>query len=430
MEVVRIGDKITLTPLLDNYVDSKLRYKVKNFDIIVRLHPNLSNWDGIKKLKKYGKYNKVLRNQIIKLCEESGIPFTIEENSNDHSIKTIFPSARDYQIKCLETIFKYRYGIIKLPTGSGKTFIVSMLVENLNKTLFITDRKILNKQTIEEFRSLNTKSIGVLQGKNQEDGDCIVTTIQTLRRKIKNDSSYLKQFDGIIVDECHIAFSKSFKFLESLSNDFIIGLSATPPIEKDRQIELSNRLGTVIFEDDSITDEWLTRPEITFFDIEEDYYRGSYDDLIEQLIENKDRNKKIASLVDRNKTTLILCDRIKHEEYLAILIPDAYVINGNTSNEERNEIIDKAKNGEKITIIGTTSIFQKGFNLPQLEVLINASAGKSYVKCIQSIGRVMRKHDNLKKFVYDFNDKFDILRRQTLCRIKYLRKEGHEIIFK
>jgi superfamily II DNA or RNA helicase len=86
------------------------------------------------------------------------------------------------------------------------------------------------------------------------------------------------------------------------------------------------------------------------------------------------------------------------------------------------------REGKINVLIGTLSIFAEGIDIPDLDVIINASGNKGDVKSIQVLGRVLRtfKEKN-EALYYDFLDRGVHTRKHSHKRIKILQKQGYEI---
>ena len=136
-------------------------------------------------------------------------------------------------------------GYIWHTTGSGKTltsFKTSQLaskLENVDKVLFVVDRKDLDYQTMKEYDKFekgaansNTSTSKLKKQLEDTNASIIITTIQKLDKFIKKNEGH-RIFDGHIVlifDECHRSqfgdmhhgITKSFK------NYHIFGFTGTP----------------------------------------------------------------------------------------------------------------------------------------------------------------------------------------------------------
>ena len=104
-------------------------------------------------------------------------------------------------------------------------------------------------------------------------------------------------------------------------------------------------------------------------------------------------------------------------------IPCKFVY-GKHSQEEREKVIKWFNEGKGILI--ASGIFDEGVDIPEINTLIVASAGKSDVKTIQRIGRGLRKKsENIHLTAYDFEDGGEFLYEHSLKRIKIYKREGY-----
>ncbi len=106
------------------------------------------------------------------------------------------------------------------------------------------------------------------------------------------------------------------------------------------------------------------------------------------------------------------------------------LLSGKDSSDERAAAKAQLENGE-INCIIASRIFDIGIDLPSLSGLVVASGGKSSVRALQRIGRVIRKFPGKKQAaIIDFNDSAVFLDKHSLARRKiYLSEEGFEVIW-
>lgn len=177
---------------------------------------------------------------------------------------------RPYQIHAIESIRKAsrdrKSGFIWHTTGSGKTLTSYTVTKNLldipsvDKTIFLIDRKDLDQQTSDSFKSYadsedidvqNTDKTADLEKKlASKDRDTIVTTIQKLQtiiRRCTGDSpseKYQKlaakiQVKNIafVVDECHRAVTPETKRLieKFFSKSLWYGFTGTPIFAENKR---------------------------------------------------------------------------------------------------------------------------------------------------------------------------------------------------
>ncbi|MDD5651723.1 MAG: DEAD/DEAH box helicase family protein, partial [Candidatus Nanoarchaeia archaeon] len=145
---------------------------------------------------------------------------------------------RDYQKEALHSIINlYNSNITKqlivLPTGSGKTVIIAAILKFFNKkTLVISHRKEIIKQTINTIKRFCDTDVGIYLGKEKDlNHKIIVGSIQTccISKELLKE-----QFDILIIDEAHHSAAKTYKkLIDELgfgdnSSKLLIGFTATP----------------------------------------------------------------------------------------------------------------------------------------------------------------------------------------------------------
>lgn len=182
---------------------------------------------------------------------------------------------RPYQYYAVEAIVERvktttKYGYIWHTTGSGKTltsFKASQILTNLpqvDKVVFVVDRKDLDYQTTKEFNSF---SKGSIDGTNNTkalvqqlagDNKLIVTTIQKLNTAISK-KRYLNQVAHLqdkrvifIFDECHRSqFGKTHEAIkEFFEKCQMFGFTGTPIFEENAGTNFyGKRTTTMLFEE-------------------------------------------------------------------------------------------------------------------------------------------------------------------------------------
>jgi len=392
------------------------------------------------------KGNVVLRTgflqELIKHCKEFGIKITDikddrtkfkhqKEYSSEELRKYFNPNFKyvDHQIRALKSLLKTNVGIIKAPTSAGKTEIIIALMQILKvPTLILVDSVSLANQTMERIDEAGLP-IGICHGKGKILASNMISTIQSVKKLNLTD------FKMVIVDECHIVGAKTFQdFFESTSYPLRFGFSATPDgNDKYRYATIRQHLGSVISEiytEELMDNEVITKPEIHFKTIScipTMDWQAAYD---ANIVNNIDRNRITAELANKSGVpTLVLVKIIEHGEKIMKLIKnksEVVWLNGNNTQEEREDGIKKFKEG-KIRIIIASNIFKQGISINNIECLINASGGKSKIEVLQKIGRALRKSDGKSKaLVYDFIDEGnDFTYRHSLQRERLYKETGY-----
>jgi len=118
--------------------------------------------------------------------------------------------------------------LLQASTGAGKTVVACEMIRLATlkgkRALFIAHRKEIITQTSGKLDAFGIEH-GVIMAKHARHNDepVQVASIQTLTRRDK------PQADLIIIDECHLSCSASFKqIVNEYPNAVIIGLTATP----------------------------------------------------------------------------------------------------------------------------------------------------------------------------------------------------------
>ncbi|OQB39909.1 MAG: type I restriction enzyme EcoKI subunit R [candidate division CPR1 bacterium ADurb.Bin160] len=134
-----------------------------------------------------------------------------------------------------------------------------------------------------------------------------------------------------------------------------------------------------------------------------------YGDESTHYVYNKYRNQLIADIArKKNKRTLIIFSKIAHGEELQKLLPEAILIHGEHSLNERNEAERYLKENEHAIVL-SSNIWSTGKDIPEIEIFINAGAGVSKIQQIQKMGRATRLSPSTGKdeaVVIDFIDAF------------------------
>lgn len=333
------------------------------------------------------------------------------EEHIDTEIELKDVSLYEHQKDALKSAIRNRRGLVVSPTGSGKTEIFLALIKMLKEpTLVVFNRAQLTQQTTKRARDRGIDS-GIVQGKNVMERNVTMATIQSIE-KIEN----IKSYKNLIIDEVHNAGSKEFQKLLRKKHWFrIYGFSATAvnPSKIDlKTAKIMSHVGSVIFKADPkdlINKNIIAKPTIYMIpmnkpeDIEELDYRAAEK---AGIIYNKHRNNVIRAITDvhANDKILIMSKYIDQGREIQKLIPEAPFIWNEIKVKERQKVVDDFEN-DKHRIIIASRILDEGIDIKNFNVLIIASAGATFTKTIQRLGRGLRVTDKKDSItVYDFQD--------------------------
>ena len=209
----------------------------------------------------------------------------------------------------------------------------------------------------------------------------------------------------VIVDECHHVSKQEgmyAKILQNLLAPIRFGFTATMPTINEAVFTLEGLIGPMI-DDFSIEEAVelgiLAKPKLKLIKTRFNpkiRSAGKYPSVYQKgIVENSHRNHTIVNTakdyIKKRKTCLILVKMIEHGEIISNLGRFPFV-RGETPAETRTAT-KKLLINKRIKCVVTTNVWREGVNIPSLDVLINASGGKSEIATLQAVGRGLRKTD-------------------------------------
>jgi superfamily II DNA or RNA helicase len=294
-----------------------------------------------------------------------------------------------YQKEAVKALFDNNGGILQLPTGSGKT------------TTAIAFIKMLNKKTLVLVPTIDLRT----QWEKQVPSNVKVITYAGMKSK-----SFLQDQEVIIYDECHHTPCRTlFKIgMNTTSTTINVGLSATPFMRDNDNMKAEAVLGRMVFKmttRELIDKGYLCDAMVYYHPLKElksviNDYQMTYNAYI---LNNDERNGKIVKIAkEAVGHVLILVGLIEHGQNLFDMLTaegeDVVFLNGSVDKKDREDNMHK--------IVIATSIYDEGVDLPHLKVLILAAGGKSAIKVIQRVGRLLRKYPGKDMaIIHDFQDR-------------------------
>lgn len=425
-------------------------------------------WDGKKRLLDYRNqtvYRGLVFYIIENFCKERNYTYSIDPELEKYlnpevDIKNLIAklglniTPYDFQETAIETCIKDTRRTVVSPTSSGKSLIIYSLIRwylyylltlpefkaTSNKILLVVPTIGLITQLHKEFKEYSNFDISkyvwdIHSGKTiPKDKRIVISTWQSIYKEQKD---WFKQFGCIMIDEAHTVQAKSLTgILEKKCGHvpFRFGFTGTLQEAETHRLIIEGLIGpeyvtsqTHELRDRGITSDFKIKCLVL------KYLKGTiqkkmdYPSEVDFLVHNQKRNRfiaKIASISTKNGSSnvLVLTDyhdqkphiRLIKEELLKLGFEESKILiaNGSTSAEERENIRILCEANSGYIILATYGVFSTGISIKNLQYLILATAGKSVIRILQSIGRIIRKDgkDNYVECI-DISDDFQLSSR-------------------
>ncbi len=368
---------------------------------------------------------------------------------------------RDYQNDAVLSCIEKKRGVIWARPRSGKTIMEIDAVSRLNiyPVLSICQSIDVAKQTLEKFQMfLPDVKVGLIGDGECDIQDVTICTIQSLsaaydvrekipKKEVERTPSQAKKVaiqqlvessKFVWVDECHHATSNTHKFIlrnKIYSAEYVLGCSGTPFREDNTNMLLEGLLGPIIYEIDYsklIEGGYLVRPTIHLIHLAKNVDVDSsapYPTIYKQAVsDNAYRNGIIAkiarSLAQRDKTCMILVNKISHGKALAKLIPSAEFSYSKSTNRS---ILWKRLQMRVLSCLITT-LGDEGVDIPTLDATIIAAGGSSAIKVFQRLRCLTPSEGKTHAIVVDFIDPYKHLLSHSQKRERLYKSEPSFVI--
>lgn len=364
-------------------------------------------------------------------------------DGRSHGEPVAFPRDREpvalrgYQLGIVEEVTARDNGVVRCGTGFGKTVVALAVSQRLGlKSLFVVPKSHLADQLVAEagkFLGVEARVLGrkVRRGDAGEEGGPIdVATIQWLQRNPEWAREHRDDYGLLIADECHqLVPEKSRRVIQAFNPKHLYGLTATPRRSDGQGGAISLMFGEVLADRD------LPRasPTVKVVSYSGHIPMGEYGDIVEFQVGDPDRNRLVASVVEREilagRKVLVLTKRVAHYEAIRSMLPDYdAIVSVSSVDPNRQALMSGLRSGERIfdCLLGTFSLLGTGIDLPTLDTLVIAGDLKSDVLAEQACGRILRLFEGKKDpVIMDVADVGNpILRNQARERKKFYASMG------
>lgn len=366
-------------------------------------------------------------------------------------------SPRPYQEQAHRWAMNREQAVVCLPTGTGKTLVGCTWVRDLlngiavDRVLVLEPSRFLVEQTAAYYQEYTTIPTAKLDGTTPpserremwNEGQVVVTTPHTA----VNDVHHL-DFDAVVVDECHHTTGQHAfaQLLKRVTFAYKLGLSATIPVDREREIETAigpvRRRSWTDLPDEHVP-EWLGH-------IYDTPYASTYREVVAELedirveldgsrlaglptlgirmlcrdgalalAETLSKDTTMADILhDRVAPPLQVCpplhkldacrdaladhsfekavlfvDRVAVAQRLATALDEYTTVSLlgrlHSSRAAQEEAVAQAQSDETDIIVATAA-GEEGIDLPAADLLVVWSNVVSSVRFIQRLGRIMR----------------------------------------
>ena len=399
----------------------------------------------------YGFYRK---EELLKIIARRNKKITSNDISINEKIINRYYQERAVKKAIENYISGNRKSLLVMATGSGKTRVAISVVDCLSKlnmvkrTLFLADRVALVKQALNSFKNSlpDYTFVDLVSEKDRDNAKIVFSTYQTMMteaEKSREDGTNkygVGAFDLIIVDEAHRSIYQKYGDLFEYFDSLILGLTATPKNEIDRNtfkvFDMNSKEPTDSYDlFEAAKDEFLLLPNIREISLnypengivysklseeEKEKYESLFDeedsmpeeisgDSLNSWFFNDGTTSKVLTTLmeegykiesgDKLGKTIIFAKNDRHADHIVEIFNKLYKNLGGefcqkitTKVEKGQALIDRFVNPNSFPQIAVSvDMLDTGIDIPEILNLVFYKKVKSKAKFWQMIGRGTRK---------------------------------------
>src|ERR1700754_3297405 len=352
---------------------------------------------------------------------------------------------RDYQEMAAESFWAGGSGVVVLPCGAGKTLVGAAAMAQVGATtLILVTNTVAGRQWKRELiarTSLTEEEIGEYSGERKEIRPVTIATYQVMTTRRHGEHRHLALFDErdwglIIYDEGHLLPAPIFRRTADLQSRRRPGFTATLVREDGREGDVFSLIGPKRYDapwKDIEAQGWIAPAECTEVRVTlTENERMTY-----AMTEAEERYRVAATARTKLPVVRALVDRHQGEQVLVIgayidqlhelgEYLDAPIIQGATTNKERERLFDAFRSGELRTLV-LSKVGNFSIDLPEAAVAIQVSGTfGSRQEEAQRLGRVLRpKGDGRQAHFYTVVSRDTIDTEYAAHRQRFLAEQGY-----
>jgi DNA excision repair protein ERCC-3 len=290
-------------------------------------------------------------------------------------------------------------------------------------TLILVTNTVAGRQWKRELlarTSLTDAEIGEYSGERKQIRPVTVATYQIMTTRRKGDYRHLELFDSrdwglIIYDEVHLLPAPIFRLTADLQSRRRLGLTATLIREDGREGDVFSLIGTEV--------------RVTLTDAERmGYATAEPEDRYRIAATARTKLPVIRRIVDQHSDdqVLVIGAYLDQLDEVAAELDGAPIIQGSTTNRERERLYDEFRRGEQRVLV-VSKVANFSIDLPEAAVAVQISGTfGSRQEEAQRLGRVLRpKHDGRQAHFYTVVARDTLDADYAAHRQRFLAEQGY-----
>ncbi len=353
---------------------------------------------------------------------------------------------RDYQRQATESFWHGGSGVVVLPCGAGKTLVgAAAMAQAGATTLILVTNTVAGRQWKRELiarTSLTEEEIGEYSGERKEIRPVTIATYQIMTTRRKGEYRHLELFDSrdwglIIYDEVHLLPAPIFRLTADLQSRRRLGLTATLIREDGREGDVFSLIGPKRYDapwKDIENQGWIapadcTEVRVTLTDAERmNYATAEPEDRYRIAATARTKLPVIRTIVDQHPDdqVLVIGAYLDQLDDVAAELDGAPIIQGSTTNRERERLYDEFRRGEQRVLV-VSKVANFSIDLPEAAVAVQISGTfGSRQEEAQRLGRVLRpKHDGRQAHFYTVVARDTLDADYAAHRQRFLAEQGY-----
>ncbi|WP_010542141.1 DNA repair helicase XPB [Dietzia alimentaria] len=352
---------------------------------------------------------------------------------------------RDYQQMATDSFWAGGSGVVVLPCGAGKTMVgAAAMARAKATTLILVTNTVAGRQWKRELlarTTLTEDEIGEYSGERKEIRPVTIATYQVVTRKTKGVHRALELFDSqdwglMIYDEVHLLPAPVFRMTADLQSRRRLGLTATLVREDGREGDVFSLIGPKRYDapwKDIEAQGWIAPADcvevrVTLTENERMLYAtAEAEDKYKLCSTARTKIPVVKKILARHAgaPTLVIGAYLDQLEELGAEL-DAPVIQGSTSNKEREKLFNAFRAGEISTLV-VSKVANFSIDLPEASVAVQVSGTfGSRQEEAQRLGRLLRpKHDGGQAHFYSVVSRDTLDAEYAAHRQRFLAEQGY-----